>query len=164
MRTHSEHMFINFVNENRLAQLTQETACPKSENILDLVITSNAELIDNVRVQPGISDQNLVLFDINVTSKTQRKLPTTIYKYDKADKVKTKGKFLAAAHNYFQQFPDENTVEDNWRFFTTLVSKAMSMILSLKNSGKPSHPYITCRIIREPESMGKVQLLMKNNK
>ncbi len=53
-------------------------------------MTSNENLVENVTVKPGVSDHNIVLFDINMTPKLQPKPPRTIYKYDKADEGEIK--------------------------------------------------------------------------
>ena len=50
-------------------------------------MTTNDDLVENVRVEPGISDHNLILFDINMTPRLQKKPTRTIYKYNEADSV-----------------------------------------------------------------------------
>lgn len=55
---------------------------------------------------------------------------------------------MSASKNYFQQHPDKNTVEENWKFLSRTVSEAMSLVPSQKSIGKPSHPFITHRIVQ----------------
>ena len=48
-----------------------EALAPENVNlcndaILDLVMTTNQDLVEKIQVLPGISDHNLVLFDINM--------------------------------------------------------------------------------------------------
>ena len=72
-------------------------------------MTTNQDLIEKIQVLPGISDHNLILFDINMGPKTQKKPPRTIYKYDKANKVHIKEKLLKASQDYFDYPPEQRT-------------------------------------------------------
>ena len=42
------------------------------ENVLDLVLTNNETIIQNLAVAPGISDHDMVTFDINLQLKNEK--------------------------------------------------------------------------------------------
>ncbi len=148
-KTQSKHnLFLNFLNENGLTQLTKEITRPKSGTILDLVMTSNENLIENVNVCPGVSDHNIVLFDINMTPKLQPKQARKIFKYHKADEQEIRSFIKEQSDTFFQNSPETNSIDDNWTFFKSTISQAMDKIPHKMSSGKPSHPYITKDIIR----------------
>ena len=48
----------------------------RGENVLDIVLSSQKELVDNVKIHEplGNSDHNQIHFDINVKSETSTKL------------------------------------------------------------------------------------------
>ena len=52
----------------------------KGENVLDIVLSSQKELVDNVKIHEplGNSDHNQIHFDINVKSETSTKLTIKI--------------------------------------------------------------------------------------
>jgi hypothetical protein len=157
VKTQAEHNhFINFLNENGLKQLTKEITRPKSGNILDLVMTTNEDLVENITVEPGISDHNLVLFDINMTPRLQKKPPRKIYKYSKADTDDIKKCLEEATEEYFQRSPDNLDVEDNWNFFKQALKKAQDKIPHRTTKGKPSHPFIDRNIIKEMNKRDKL--------
>ena len=47
----------------------------RGENVLDIVLSSQKELVDNVKIREplGNSDHNQILFDINVKSESKNK-------------------------------------------------------------------------------------------
>ena len=83
--------FLNFLLENSLSQPKTKVTRPISNCVLDLVATTCHQLISNVEVVPGNSDHNIVLFDINMNPKVQRKPPHKIYNFNRADLEKLKG-------------------------------------------------------------------------
>ena len=49
---------------NSVSQVVRDDTRPSSSNILDLIITSNPTLVENVNVHPGISDHHILTFNI----------------------------------------------------------------------------------------------------
>ena len=68
-----EQKFIFFIQESFLTQHVLEPT--RGENVLDIVLPSHKELVDNVNIHEplGNSDHNQITFDINVKSESKNK-------------------------------------------------------------------------------------------
>lgn len=51
----------------------------RKDNILDTILASNVEIINIVRVTPGISDHDMVLFKVNLACGKKRTVNCKIY-------------------------------------------------------------------------------------
>ena len=129
--------------------MSREPTRPASGNILDLVLATVPQMVSNIQTKPGISDHDIVLFDINMHPKLQRKPVRTIYQYDRANKDDIKTQCSQMISTYFERNPDEIAVEDNWLFFKSSILSIMSHIPHRSSKAKTSHPYITKEITRE---------------
>ena len=58
------------MNTDVLNQLVKEPT--RDDNILDLVMTNKVNIINNVRVIPGISDHDMVVFDVNLVCRRKK--------------------------------------------------------------------------------------------
>ena len=86
----------------------------RMNNVLDLLFVTNMNLVNNVKVYPGMSDHNCIITDINLKVKHCRKPPRTVYRF-------SKGNMDAVMHDLgteFERFvradPSSRTVDDNW--------------------------------------------------
>lgn len=63
---HEKHILLDFINDNLVTHWVIKLT--RGDNILDLVLASDAELLDNVNVRDKLSncDHNLVKFNINI--------------------------------------------------------------------------------------------------
>ena len=59
-------VLLDFLLNNSLSQLISQTTRPTSNNILDLLITSSPNLIENIQAVPGISDHLAIIFDVSL--------------------------------------------------------------------------------------------------
>ena len=59
------------ITENDFIQMVKEST--RGKNILDLIFTNNPGLIERTQTQPGMSDHEIVITDINIKAKTYRK-------------------------------------------------------------------------------------------
>ena len=68
-----DQQFIFLIQENFLTQHVLEPT--REENVLDIVLSSQKELVDNVKIHEtvGNSDHNQIHFDINVKSESKHK-------------------------------------------------------------------------------------------
>ena len=68
-----DQQFLLFIQESFLTQNVLEPT--REENVLDIVLSSQKELVDNVNIlEPlGSSDHNQIHFDINVKSESKHK-------------------------------------------------------------------------------------------
>ena len=65
--TATDHIyFLKFLLETLLSQLAKVVAWPLSNSVLDLITTTNANLVNNAKTNTEISDDLLVAFDISM--------------------------------------------------------------------------------------------------
>ena len=91
--------FLKFLLENSLSQLAKVVTRPLSNSILDLLTTTNPNLVNNIEIHTGISD-HLVTFDICMKTKYQTKPTRKLINFQKAGTNNLKSKVL----NFFQEF------------------------------------------------------------
>ena len=77
------YLFNETVNDSRLKQLiTQPT---RNNHMLDLVLTSQPILINDVNVVPGISDHEVVTFKLKFSPTAPPSKLRKVYQYHKAN-------------------------------------------------------------------------------
>ena len=89
---------INLVNEHNLQQCNNIP--PRGNNILDLVFTTNNNLIENITVEDGISDHQAFIVSIKTKVKTAKKKPRKIFMYSKGNIPKIKEQLKDKLPNY----------------------------------------------------------------
>ncbi|KAK2568354.1 RNA-directed DNA polymerase from mobile element jockey [Acropora cervicornis] len=121
-------------------------------NVLDLVFVTNMNLVNNIKVYPGMSDHNCIITDINLKVKHCRKPPRTVYRF-------SKGNMDAVMHDLeteFERFdrtdPSSRTIDDNWNDFkTTLMSSLNKHIPRKTLSTRKDIPWMS------PETKRKIR-------
>ena len=105
----------------------------RMNNVLDLVFVTNINLVNNVKVYPGMSDHNCIITDINLKVKHCRKPPRTVYRF-------SKGNMDAVMHDLgteFERFvradPSSRTVDDNWNDFKTTLMSSLNKHIPRKH-------------------------------
>ena len=63
----------------------------RNDNILDLVMTTNQDLVNDLQIEPGMSDHEIVIAYINIGAQRQRRPERTVYKYKKRNVNKITG-------------------------------------------------------------------------
>nr|XP_054774593.1 uncharacterized protein LOC129282754 [Lytechinus pictus] len=135
---------------NSLFQMVRDVTRPSSENVLDLVVTSNPALVENVEVHPGISDHYILTFNILSTPKYQPKPPRRIHLFDKADIQQLKQATVDFSTSFLSSDPEKRDVETNWRMIYYFLNRCLSEIIPSKMSkGKRHLPWITTYIKRK---------------
>ena len=76
-------MLIDFLLNNSLSQLISQATRPTSNNILDLLITSSPNFIENIQTVPGISDHLAIIFDVNLKPHIPKKPSRKVYNFTK---------------------------------------------------------------------------------
>ena len=141
--------FIEVLNEFGLAQVQKHITRPASNNVLDLIPTTNEGLISQVHTSPGISDHLIVNFDIDISPQSRKCRPRMIWNYTKADPTKAHQLLKEATDVYFSSSPDLRTLDENWNIFKKTVCDTMESCIPHKLSkGKISHPWISRDIVR----------------
>jgi hypothetical protein len=62
--------FVEALEENCLNHAVTEPT--RQDDILDLILTTNPSIIENISVEDGMSDHKIVITDINIKTKQRR--------------------------------------------------------------------------------------------
>jgi hypothetical protein len=122
--------FINCVNNTFLRQVVHEAT--RSAAILDLVLTSDEDLIGNVRVGEHLdtSDHNIVRFDLNIMSKTAvAENKTKILDFRTGDYEKFRN--MLSVVEWEREFEGKNCFE-MWEKFKSILSATQSQCFKMK--------------------------------
>ena len=61
-----------------------------THNVFDLVLTNNVNIVSHVKVVPGISDHDIVMFTVKSSCKKKRNVKRKVYMKKKADSNRIK--------------------------------------------------------------------------
>ncbi|VDI37763.1 Hypothetical predicted protein [Mytilus galloprovincialis] len=139
---------VEIVTENDFIQMVKEPT--RGKNILDLILTNNPGLIERTQTQPGMSDHEIVITDINIKAKTYRKKPRNVYIYKKADMNSLQNDIDQAFTDHLKNKDKlTNSVEDNWIFFKDTILNSVNKHVPQKTiSGKQDVPWMNHTIKR----------------
>ena len=105
-----DQQFLSLIQESFLTQHVLEPT--RGENVLDLVLSSQNELVDNIKIHEplGSSDNNQINFDIKVKSETTNK--TKYRRNFHKGKYKDMKKYLAKVKlDYNNMLRNKTTIE-----------------------------------------------------
>ena len=137
---------------------------PVSQSILDLVMTTNANIVSDLTTVSGISDHDIVVFSLSLSPKIHRKPRRKIWQYNKAD-MSTFSAYLEEAFISFSADSPSRSVSGNWDAFKSIVIKGMNEFVPSKLSRtKTSLPWMTRDIKRQTRKKDKFHTLAKNTK
>lgn len=148
---------------NLSQMITQPTiSTQKTSQILDLCLTTDTTLVENITYHPPISDHDVIHF--NIVFETQRKSPyvKTIKDYNKAN--------YSAINNELEIFFDSfqcdymsSTVDENWILFRNkLAHLADTYIPSINITCEKSNPWFT-KTLNQLNRKRKGYLAVPNN-
>jgi hypothetical protein len=67
---------IDMSKDNCLHQMTDEPS--RHDNILDLVMTTNQDLVNDLQIEPGMSEHEIVIANFNIGAQRQRRPERTV--------------------------------------------------------------------------------------
>ncbi|XP_072028522.1 uncharacterized protein [Amphiura filiformis] len=157
--------FLDFLSESGLTQLNTLITRPRSQNVLDLICTNNPNVVSNIRTQPGVSDHDIVLFDLNLKPKRMSKPPRKIYNFKKAATQSIKEMLEANSRDFFLNEPMNKSVNENWTTFKNYVLNTTEKYVPHHFSkGKQSHPWIDHSIVKQMRKRDKLYSAAKKTK
>ena len=150
--------FVSLLDDFSLVQMVNELT--RGENVLDLFLTSNHTLVEDIKVSPGIADHNIVVAKVNLKPKTSKQIPRKIPLFRKANwtsfKTYITEKKIEILNNLYQK-----SVEDIWTALKTTIQNGISEFVPIKKiSTKKSLPWLTQeikRLIRKRDSLYQKQ-------
>ena len=111
-----------------------------TQNILDLILSNNPNIIDDVRVVPGISDHGIVLFTVNTSCRRKKNVIRKIFIRKKADSTRIKEELIKLSFDVDTR--GFNSIDDKWSCFEDNIHRIMdSCIPSKWTSSRYNLPY-----------------------
>ncbi|KAI8485690.1 hypothetical protein Bbelb_365240 [Branchiostoma belcheri] len=114
---------LNLMDNHGLFQTVQEPT--RNGNLLDLVLVNNPNIIEKTTVVPGISDHDMVLVDVNLALKQNRKPKRKVYIRTKADEPAIKKDLKDYATNFHKRTQDMS-VTQKWSDFKDKMKDTMN--------------------------------------
>ena len=112
---------LNFVLENFLQQhVTDFTRYSSSNSIIDLVLSTDASLVSNVQINPGISDHERINFNINVSKPKSKCVKKRVSIYT-TETIKNLRNAIGEAD--WNSTIDYNSVDNSWNLWKGLLLK-----------------------------------------
>ena len=140
---------LEYIDNCALTRHVIEPTLPASGWTLDLVISSTPALVSKVEIRPGISDHDIVLFDINIKCKRIAKPPYKVYLYKRMDSKGLQESVRGIKSKFFNSSPDLKSTNENWMFFKQELQKAIDMHVPHKITKAKSHlPWLSRTIKR----------------
>ena len=143
------HRLLDFIGDHALTQYVTVPTRSASLKTLDLVLSSVPSLVSDIQIKPGMSDHDIVLFNIRVKPKRSSRPPHKVYLYDKADLETFRQDVSNTVTEFFAHCLDRS-LEENWAFFKDTLTKAVDKhIPSKMTKAKSSLPWISRAIKRQ---------------
>ena len=115
-------MLLEFLLNNSLLQLISQATRPTSNSILDLLIPSSPNLIENIQTVPGISDHLAIIFNGNLKPHIPKKPIRRVYQFHKADNILLKIKAKTVLDKLKKYDRTKNYINTNWCTIEVIVN------------------------------------------
>ena len=94
------------------------------KNILDLILSNNPNIIENVSVVPGISEHDIVLFTVNTSCRKKKNVQRKIYIRKKARFTRIKEELTNLS--LYMDTRGFNSIDDKWSCFEDNIHRIMN--------------------------------------
>ena len=142
---------LEIVNEHGLNQMVKEPTRSQGDthNILDMVFTNNENIVHNVKVLPGISDHDIVYFQVNLKCKKKSQVKRKIFIRKRADNELIRQKLRELA-NDFECLLKHGSLDAKWDAFQQGIQHIMnSCIPSKYTSSRYNLPWFNRALRRQ---------------
>ena len=110
------------------------TSPTRGQNNLDLFLTTNPTLVDNVSITPGLSDHGIVLTQVNVKPKIIKQVLLNIHSYKKADWGQLKQSMRDVYIELKQSGLAPTTVQSMWDKFATGLEQGIDKFIQIRKA------------------------------
>ena len=123
---------LEIIDDHDLSQHVKEPARRdrNTQNILDLILSNNSNIIENVSVAPGISDHDIVLFTVNTSCRRKKNVKRKIFIRKKADSTRIKEELTKLL--FYMDTRDFNSIDDKWSCFEDNIHRIMDSCIPSK--------------------------------
>ena len=133
------------------------------ENILDLLFTTKPQAVNDVRPASGVSDHEIVIADISIKASCPSKPPRSILKWKSVDETDFKLAAEDLKEDFFQNNPDQNSVETNWTYFRDGLYNIVKKLVPQKIvKGKMRPRWLTTALLRLTRKKELFMFVLKN--
>ena len=145
LRNSEHHILLSdIIQDNFMHQLVNEPT--RDQNILDLVLTTNVDLINNVVVGEHFSDHNSITFTLNCAPYLSRISKKFIYAFNKADWSHLRSLFQNTPWDFVLSDQD---IDDNWIKWKDIFFTAVDdCIPKYRQKKRITAPWITKDLIK----------------
>ena len=133
----------------------------RDNNILDLFLTNNPTLVNNVSIVPGISDQETVIAVVKLRPTIQKMKPRTVHIYSKADWEGMRHDIQKFQSSFLSTCEGKST-EKLWQEFKGDIDKIVDTYVPTKTLSKKTLPWVTQEIRREMIQWDHLYQVQKN--
>ena len=136
-----------------------------SNNILDLVYSSNPNLVTHISTVPGMSDHDAVLTSLDTKPKYSQKPSHKVYQYRKANFAGLKADITTLTNNFLLNQPLANNVNSNWLAFKEALISAINKHVPTKmRKHRRDIPWLTPNTRRHIRKRERMYKLARNRK
>ena len=97
------------------------------DNILNLLLTTNPDLVEKVSVYPGMSDHAVVTASINITAELNKKPPRKVYIFKNMDEEGIKRAANQSKKEFFQSnLENQNSTNKNWTLLKSKINELLT--------------------------------------
>ena len=148
-------------NDHALDQSVKEPTRiqDRARNILDLVLSSHPNFIENCNVTAGtcISDHLMVCFNLNFKPKRSKKQPRKVFLYSKGDMSSMRSDLTAFQISFLNGDANLQSAQENWELLKSVLSDLTNEHIPSKMSkASPSKPWITRDVKRQARKKQKL--------
>ena len=120
----ASNRLLEIIDDHDQSQHVKEPTRPdrNTQNILDLILSNNSNIIENVSVVPGISDHDIVLFTVNTSCRRKKNVKRKIFIRKKADSTRIKE---LTKLSFYMDTRDFNSIDDKWSCFEDNIHRIM---------------------------------------
>ena len=141
-----------------LTQHQCEVTRQSSNAVLDLVFSSNPNLVSRVNVVPGMSDHHAILTTLDVRPKSHVKKPHKVYRYKAADFDGLRADMANYATDFLSNNPGSKSLDDNWTSFKDMLLQSITKHIPTSTT-KQSVIFPGCRALLDAKSAGKIAFI-----
>ena len=136
------YKMLDIARDNYISQVNLHPT--REKNILDLIFVTSPDLATNICTSPGMSYHDIVLADINIKIKINKKQPRLVNLYNKAWWPALKADLYSYQQKFLNSNPQERSVEENWKSLRDAISQAtLDHITQKKINWWWNLPYLT---------------------
>ena len=152
------HPFLKCINDNFLFQHVDEPT--RGKNILDLVLTSEENMIENLSVGErfGTSDHQIIRWNMLACKEIQKEIKSFNYNKGDYDNMRVEAGLIK-----WNEVVTGNNAEIDWSRFKKIVEKMREKFIPFKNSKIKQSKWITRSVIKCRRAKNKAWVKFKES-